>query len=69
MRKAEGIPIVSEKLFFSLDTSCRLHKHDTQNWQFCSPKIEARESVGLNFFLSAPVCVYWSNVRGSPLKD
>ena len=29
MRKPEGIPIVREKLFFSLDASFRLDKHDT----------------------------------------
>jgi hypothetical protein len=29
MRKREGIPMVGDKLFFSLDASCRLEKHDT----------------------------------------
>ena len=29
MRKPEGIPIVGKKLFFFLDASCCLDKHDT----------------------------------------
>ena len=46
MRKEEGIPIVSEKLFFSLDTSCP-HKHDTCATSSCTPLILLPHPTGI----------------------
>jgi hypothetical protein len=39
MRKPEGIPIVGKKLFFFLDKSCYLDKHDTCATSFYTPLI------------------------------
>ena len=59
MRKPEGIPIVGKKLFFFLDASCCLDKHDTcatssytplilpakNNTQFAGPRAADRSSA------------------------
>jgi hypothetical protein len=47
MRKPEGIPIVGEKLFFFLDVSCRLDKHDTCTTSSYTPLILLSHPTGI----------------------
>ena len=47
MRKPEGIRIVGEKLFFSLDGSCRLDKHDTCATSSYTPGHPSSSSCGV----------------------
>jgi hypothetical protein len=67
----EGIPIVSEKLLFSLDTSCRLDKHDTCATSSYTPLIHPSSSCPVLPPVSQTIKLYPDRVRvpTSPLLD